>query len=224
MTKLCSSMTVAVIAFASLAGCTYQGGDIGDPVTRKFHWFSFVAGDDIRSTCTAGTPDRARLVYNGIYHDQLRIYEVDSLRRVVTAKVTGAGDLAEFDPQDLAAPWRAKESHTQLDEAGYARLVASFAESGLFEPPPVGLELPSRSYFWTAALCRAGQYSFTAFKHPSPAFDRLTFPAALFALDNTGVAVNQPKALTLDPQWEDMVRRNQVTHFTLKVGQDGMVR
>lgn len=221
MKKLCSHMTVVLTVIAGLGACTYQGGDIGDPITRKFHWFSFVAGDDIRSTCAPGTPDRARLVYNGIYDEQLRIYEIDALRRVLTSKVTDASDVAAIDPKDLAAPWRAKESSTQLDEAGYARLAASFAESGLYAAPPVGLELPSRSYFWTAATCRDGHFSFTGFKPP---FDRLTFPAALFALDGTGIAVNQPKAVPLDPQWEDKAKRGEVTRFTLKVGRDGMVR
>ena len=31
---------------------------MGDPLTRKFHWFSYVAGDDIRATCRPGDPDR----------------------------------------------------------------------------------------------------------------------------------------------------------------------
>lgn len=216
-------MTIVCLTAAGLAACTYRGGDIGDPAVRKFHWFSFVEGEDIRAHCGPATPDRYRLVYNGIYQEQLRIYELDSVRRLLVANVTGDMNLGAFDADDLLAPWRAREARIPLDEAGWNRLVASFEQSGVFAPPPVGLSLPARSYFWTAAWCRDGRYGFTAWKHPSPAFDRLSFDEALFALDTTGVPVNTPKPVPFDPQWEDNARRGQVTDFTLKVSERGLV-
>ncbi|MGE5547210.1 MAG: hypothetical protein ACM33T_09950 [Solirubrobacterales bacterium] len=211
-----------MLGLFAISGCAYQGGDIGNPLTRKFHWFSFIEGEDIRASCAPGTPDRYRVVYNGIYDEQLRIYELDGLRRVLVANVTHPG-VEPLTAPDILEPWRAATSRRQLDAAAYESLVAAFAASGMFEPPPVGLELPARSYFWTAAMCKDGRYAFTAWKAPSPAFDRLSFPARLFELDDTGVAVNAPKPVPFDPMWEQKARRNEVPNFTLKVGRNGLV-
>lgn len=223
MTAKPFGMIAAVLALATLSACAYRGGDIGDPITRKFHWFSFVEGEDIRATCQPGTPDRFRLVYNGIYDEQLRIYELDALRRLLVVRVARPGDSGRLSSDDLLAPWRAAEEKVPLDEAAYAGLLSAFDAGGMFQPPPVGLELPSRSYFWTAALCKDGRYGFTAWKPPAADFDTLAFARTLFALDPTGIPVNEPKPVRFDPQWEDQARRLQVVTFTLKVGQTGLV-
>ncbi|MGE5505499.1 MAG: hypothetical protein ACM31L_13845 [Actinomycetota bacterium] len=222
MTRVHVYMTFALGAFAMLAGCTYRGGDIGDPAVRKFDWFSFVAGDDIREHCQPDMPDRFRMVYNAIYTEQLRIYEWDSLRRVLSVKVRGetmGGGLALDDP---LAPWRAKSEKVQLDGPTYDRLVAALQADGAFGPPAVGLQLPSRSYYWTAATCRAGRYAFTAWRHPSEAFDRLQAPALLFALDFTGEPVRQAAPVPFDPFFNDKVRKNQAVDFNLGVGENGL--
>lgn len=224
MTSLLSRVATAMLAVAALASCTYAGSDIGSPLERKVYWFSFVAGDDIRQTCAPGTPDRTRLVYNAVYDEQLRIYEVDALRRVLVSRAVAQGNAARLTLDDPLAPWRAVEARTQLDEAGYDRLAASFAEGGMFAPPPVGLELPSRSYHWTAAFCKDGRYGFTAWKYPSASFAAMGFDRALFALDTTGVPVNEAKEVGYDPLWEVKARRLEVPVFTLKVGAHGLVR
>lgn len=218
-----SRISAVALLISVVTSCTYRGGDIGDPLTRKTQWFSFVEGEDIRASCAAGTPDRTRLVYNGIYDDQLRIYEIDSLRRLLMTRVTQPGNAAQLSSGDLTAPWRAVEQKVQLDQPGYESLVAAFNQSGVFAPPPVGLELPSRSYFWTAALCKDGVYGFTAWKYPSPEFDRVTFDDILFSLDTTGIAVNHPKAIPLDPLWEDKAKRNEVPVFSLRVTARGIL-
>jgi hypothetical protein len=223
MKAILSRFSAVILAVCAVASCTYQGGDIGDPLTRKAHWFSFVEGEDIRASCAAGTPDRYRLVYNGIYDEQLRIYEVDALRRILAIHVTQPGNAGRLSTGDLTAPWRALEEKVQLDQPTYDRLVQSFAQGGMFAPPPVGLELPSRSYFWTAAICKDGQYGFTAWKYPSAAFDRLGFDQNLFALDPTGVAVNQPKDVPFDVLWEDKAKRLEVPVFSLRVTPRGIL-
>lgn len=224
MTFVLSRMTAVVAMIMALAGCSYRGGDIGDPLTRKFHWFSFVDGEDIRATCGAGTPDRYRLVYNAIYDEQVRIYEVDGLRRLLTINVTDGGNMAKFNSSDLTAPWRARTEKVQLDQASYDRLATAFGQSGMFAPPPVGLDLPARSYFWTAAFCRDGRYGLTAWAHPSAAFDAINFDDILFPLDPTEVAVRHPAPLRFDPQWEQMRNRGEVVDFRLKIGRNGLVR
>lgn len=217
-----------IAATAALAGtlsaCAYRGGDIGDPVVRKFYWYSFLSGDDINEHCAAGMPDRFRVVYNGLYSEQVRIYQLDSLQKVLSAKVVGSGNAGKLSSDDLLKPWRADESKIALDQQTYDRLVESFKGDGMFGPPPVGLRLPSQSYYWTAASCLDGRYAFTAWKHPSESFDRLMFGGNLFALDGTGIPVKAAGSVPFDPQRADSARRGEVTDFTVEVGERGLRR
>jgi hypothetical protein len=217
-------LLVLAVTVTSMAGCAYTGGDIGDPVVRKFHWFSFLDGEDIKTHCTATSPDRFRIVYNALYSEQVRIYQLDSLQKILSVKVFGSGNAARMQADDVLAPWRAEDAKLQLDQETYDRLVASFAGDGMFGPPPVGLRLPSQSYYWSAATCLNGRYGFTAWKHPSAAFDGLTFAGNLFALDPTGVPVNRAGPVPVDVQRADNVRRGEVTDFTLEVGPRGLNR
>ncbi|MBX9634428.1 MAG: hypothetical protein K2X44_05540, partial [Magnetospirillum sp.] len=137
MKALVLRFSAVFLAVSAISSCAYQGGDIGDPLVRKTQWFSFVEGEDIRASCAAGTPDRYRLVYNGIYDEQLRIYEVDALRRILTIRVTQPGNASRLSTDDPVAPWRAVEEKVQLDQPGYDRLVTSFEQGGMFAPPPV---------------------------------------------------------------------------------------
>lgn len=216
-------MTLA-LATTALAGCTYTGGDIGDPLTRKATWFSFVGGDDIRASCQPGTPDRYRLVYNAVYGEQLRVYETDSVRRTLSAKVVGPDNLTQVSVDDLLAPWRAKAATAPLSPADWQDLRDQLKQAGAFGPAAAGLELPSRSYFWTAATCQDGKFTFTGWRHPDQSFTQLAFPATLFRLDGTGVAVRPAAPIPFDPQYDQRARRGEVASFTLKVGTNGLVR
>lgn len=224
MSSLFVRVAAAVAGLVALSSCTWRGGDIADPVERKLHWFSFVGGDDIRATCAAGTPDRFRLVYNADYDQQLRVYEVDALRRLLAVRVVDQSSAGKLSGDDLLAPWRATEAKVQLDQDGYDQLVAAFAQGGMFAPPPVGLELPSRSYYWTAAMCRDGRFAFTAWKYPSAAFAAMGFDARLFALDTTGVAVNAAQEVPVDPVWNERARQLHTPVFSLKVTADGLLK
>jgi hypothetical protein len=224
MMKFPMHMSLAAACVAALVACASDGNDISTPLGRKFHWFSFVQGEDIRASCQPGLPDRYRLVYNGIYDEQLRIYEWDSAQRRLLVRVTQPGSVARIGVSDPLGPWRAEEDRVPLDQPTYDRLVAQVAASGAFGPPAVGLDLPSRSYFWTAATCHDGQYRFTGWRYPSAGFDALTFPATLFGLDRSEVAVNGPGPVPFDPLWEDRRKRGEVTDFTMKIGAAGLVR
>jgi hypothetical protein len=225
MRRALKGLLAVLLMAGGTAACAYQGGDIADPVVRKFHWFSFLdGGDDIRANCAPGAPDRFRVVYNGLYSQQVRIYQLDSLQKILSVKIVGSGNAGRLQADDLLAPWRADDSKLHLDQGTYDRLVASFAGDGMFGPPPVGLRLPSQSYYWTAATCRDGRYGFTAWKHPSAAFDALTFAGNLFALDPSGIPVNAAGPVPFDAQRADNVRRGETTDFTLEVGPRGLYR
>ncbi|MDA8230703.1 MAG: hypothetical protein M0006_05135 [Magnetospirillum sp.] len=216
--------TVMPIAAAiALSACSYSGGDIGNPLVRKVEWQSYVEGSDIRRTCGPGAPDRYRLVYNAIYDEQLRMYETDAVRRLLKIRVTHPGSASYLTAGDPLGPWQAAETTIQLDSSTFDRLVMALDTSGLTAPPPVGLQLPSRSYFWTAAFCKDGRYGFTAWKYPSAAFRRITFDTILFANDPTGIAVAKAGPVPYDPVWEMENRGGAELSFTLAVGENGLM-
>ena len=76
---------VIALSFSGLlAGCAYHGSsasNLDNPAVQKFAWFSFLDGNDLREACAAlgpKAPARYRLVYNGQYEKQLRIYEIEA--------------------------------------------------------------------------------------------------------------------------------------------------
>jgi hypothetical protein len=212
-------------ACALMAGCAYTGGDVTDPLSRKVYWFSFVAGDDIRAACRPGAPDRFRLVYNGVYGEQMRTYELDSAQKRLLVRVAKAPSASiNLSLDDPMAHWRSAEATTQLDDQHYGQLVSALAADGAFGPPAVGTNLPSHGFYWAAATCKDGRFTFTGWAYPSDAFKALTFPGLLKGLDFTDQPFAEAHDLGFDPIWEQHRKRNEVVDFTLTVGRDGMVR
>src|SRR5262245_39277258 len=103
---------------ATLLGCQYTGG-VENPVARKFTWFSYVGGDDIRRSCTPSSQPQYRLVYNAHWQEQVRAYD---LRRSATGEGAmlwshvfgGYQAIGNFTLDDPTAPWRGPSSSTRL--------------------------------------------------------------------------------------------------------------
>ncbi|KIL99697.1 hypothetical protein CCC_03869 [Paramagnetospirillum magnetotacticum MS-1] len=216
------ALPVISASLALLAGCAYSGDDIGNPIYRKAQWYSFVEGSDIAGACAAGAPERFRLVYNGLWDQQVRVYEWDSPAKTLKITTIRSGNVATMDLWDPLSPWRADSATVSLDQVAYAGLADALDRSGAFGPPAVGLQLPSHSYYWTAASCRQGKYSFTAWAYPSSAYDAARFPAALAALDPGREAIVTPGPVPVDPFREYDLKRGAVAEFTLKVGPSGL--
>lgn len=212
----------AVAAVAFVSGCAYTGGDIGNPLYRKVQWYSFVEGGDIRAACAPGSPDRFRLVYNALWDQQVRFYEWGAAGDTLTVNAIRPGNVATIELNDPLSPWRADAVSVPLDQAARDGLDAALSGAGAFGPPAVGLQLPSHSYYWTAASCRQGKYAFTAWAYPSAAFDAARFPAALAALDPGRDKIIAPGPVPIDPTREYNRQRGLVAEFTLKVGTDGL--
>lgn len=212
--------TFAIGLILLLSACAYQGGDISNPLVRKANWFSFVGGEDLRAACSAGAPDMYRVVYNGNWDDQIRIYQIDSLQKNLRSTATRDANINAVFQDGLNSP----QSTVTLNDTQYQSLVDSFANSGMFGPTPVGMDLPSRSYYWIASYCKDGQFGINAWKYPSDQFQRLSFPNQLAAYDQTNVAFAPARELPLDLQWEERRRKGQTTDFTLKLTKDGILR
>lgn len=223
---------VLLAATAMLAsGCAYRPGGLGDPLQRKFQYFSYLNGDDIRRECVAGAPARYRLVYNAIWDEQVRAYEV---RRSATGEgailfanvFTGGGGIpvSDIDLRDPLAGWRGQSAQARIDEASYLALIRAVEASGFGAPAPQGLTLPSFGFYWIAAACADGRFHFNAWLHPSERWEQIRFDEVLFRLDPIRTPVNPPRRVNFA---EERARQSRpdpdpTTNFELRVGDNGL--
>lgn len=220
------------LSIGVLAACVADGV-AGDPVSRRLTWFSMLGGKDIRNNCRAGAPARYRLVYNAIYTEQVRVYELwarpDGGAVLDTAVLSGGVSLGASTFADLGALLGGRRDRVELAPREAQALSAAIEAGGALAPPPVGLRLRSDAFYWTVASCVGGRFHFTAFDAPSPRFAALPFPALLFELERSGVAVNPPRPL--DPGAfaqtganETGPGRNAGPRFEVEVGRGGLIR
>lgn len=235
--RFAARLLALVVAGGVLAGCTYRG-DIDNPTTIKATWFSYLNGDDIRSTCVEGAPLHYRLIYNADYDKQVRSYEVigdgpagGGGGAQLTVRVAGESGLdvtkLRFDDPLAFARWT--RSDAPLGASVVEQLDTELQASGAFAPAPKGLQLFSKETYWISNLCRDGVYSFNAWRYPSDRFDAISFDDLLFVLDETGVAVRQPVAVPLgtsarlrSPRGRDAEDATG-NFFNVKVGDNGLI-
>lgn len=204
---------VVALCLLLLAGCS-TSGDISNPLSRKVTWFSYLEGDDIRAACGPAAPARYRLIYNGNYEEQLRIYDLgDGAPGRLTQRVVGGGGLASWTLGDPFAPWSGQATQVDLQPQKARELIAALAEAGAFGRPAEGLELESRSFFWTLAACHEGRYHFTAWLEAS----RPRFVEPILAVDATGTTFNAPHPVA--PRFYGDDPRPD---FRLRVGSNGL--
>lgn len=191
---------VLIVSLGALAvaACMPQG-PVELNLGRGPSWYRYLAGDDIRQACAAGGPDRVRFVYNAIWTEQVRAYELKftDYGAQVDQYVWGPGTLIAASLQGPEV--RATKASIGIDQARLARLEQAMAASDVQGPSPQGTFLRSDNFYWVVASCRQGRFHFNAFQAGDRRFEALTFPAQLLDADRTGVAVNQPRRLDLPP-------------------------
>jgi len=211
-----------------VAACTAVPGMDDNPVLRKFQWFSYIEGGDFKDTCGARSPDRYRMIYNGISTEQVRIYDVSTQAQALHVRVLLPMDLRDFAVDSwsgLLDPWRGKAMDVKLTHADLAGLVTDLEDAGVFAKPNVGEELSSKGFFWTIAACQDGRYHFTAFTWPSQDFDKLLFANRLFRLDTLDVAINPPRKTQTRRTYSKarLAQSARAQEYYLKVGLNGLV-
>ncbi|NVJ93783.1 MAG: hypothetical protein HWE34_19105 [Methylocystaceae bacterium] len=208
---------LSVVIFA--ASCTYTGTG-GNPISRKFTWFSYVNGDDIRKVCADLGADRYRFVYNGIYQRQTRSYDVFFHAKQLNIQVRGDAEINKIKMDDLFAPWRGVTTEVLLDEKMLSEIKQSLIASAALQPAPQGLRLYSDKFYWTVAACVDGKFHFNAYLWPTQRWEKMKFNETLFSLDNTGVEVYPPKNLSSVDIWGSYT---DAKPFLLQVGRNGLV-
>jgi hypothetical protein len=226
-----------------MAGCAYHGdsaSNLDNPAIQKFAWFSFLDGNDIREACAAQgstggpkAPARYRLVYNGQYEKQLRIYEIEaqpSGGANLRARTKGGTNLANWwinDTSDLLAPWRWRESTAALSSEEMAQFRKALTESGYGSGAPQGLRLPSQDFYWVASGCEAGQFHFYAWRAKKGRLDDARFQDFLLRHDGTGLAFRKPYVLGIEESSNYRPAggkngRNPSSNFTVEVSGEGI--
>ena len=211
--------------------------NVDQPIVRSLNWFAYVGGDDIRAACRPGERSRIRLVYNALWEEQVRTYEIflqpdgtAGLNIGVLADQGAATNVSSIfigELGDVTAPWRMRKGQRLLSARARPReLMGLLQASAAFGPPRDGLRLPDNDFWWTVASCRNGVWGFQAYHYPTDRFANVKFAEKLFAFDNVGVAVNRPRnlepaELRRDP---NMLRpgRERADRWMLVVGKDGL--
>lgn len=186
-------------ALLLLGACVAREGGINDPIQRNFQWFSFVGGDDIRARCVSGAPDRYRFVFNAVWEEQVRVYELERLPGGQGAQfgvtvIRGAPNLLQAYLIDSPAVGSTR-AQTRLTEQEYRDLVRSVDQAGFARMPANGMRLQSYDFYWLVNACTGGRWHLNAWRRQDPGFERLGFDRLLFGHDRTGIAVNPTRVI-----------------------------
>jgi hypothetical protein len=191
----------AILVLAAVGACGTQP-HVDDPIGRKFTWGDFLAGGDIRRSCDSRRSDIYRFVYNGVYGEQVRIYEVaarpDRSGGEVHARVLNAVNLLDPDLFRTDKLIRGVESRLAIDREELRRIDRAVADEAAVRAAPPGTFLPSDRFYWTFSRCLDGVFGFSAFVYPFDGRDVFEFPKELLRYDLTGVQVNYPRAFPHD--------------------------
>ena len=223
------------LAFAPAAWAQRAERNVEQPVVRSLNWFSYVAAEDIRAACRPGGRSRLRLIYNALWEEQVRAYEL-FLQPDGTAGLN-IGVLADQAPAtpvssitisetgDITGPWRMRRGQRLLTAAQTAELMDLLQASAAFGPRRDGLRLPDNDFWWTVASCRDGVWGFQAYHYPTDRFANVRFAEKLFAVDNVAIAINRPRnmepaELRRDPNLRP--GRERADRWMLVVGKDGL--
>lgn len=229
--KLCRGVSALLGCFL-LSACTYEGlkKDTGNPVTRKFSWFSYVSGDDIRAACVEGAPNQYRFVYNGIYHKQVRTYDLyrtpggdHELRSRVTEEAARR-ITTELGSPDLLQPWRAIESRMSLSSSELEGIRSTLQQSRYFEITAPEQDFASYEFYWTGAACIDGKYRFRAVKWPSAAYKEAALHDLLSPWDKTTIPFNEPYQVSLFDTYQKDSYDDYIGVFTVRMTPSGINR
>jgi hypothetical protein len=188
------AMLSAVIL--TLAGCALGERPAADPLRRNIGWYAIAGGEDLRAGCTAGAPARYRFVYNAVWEEQVRLYEV-------TASAPGPASMATLRSTVIRGAPRILQSYVfgggsdsaeaRLEPEAFRALAGALDAAGFARPPVDGLRLQSFDFYWLVTACIDGVWALNAWKRDDPGFANLGFDRLLFAADATGVPVNPPR-------------------------------
>lgn len=191
----------AAFAMIALAACSVADPVTRDPLSRNLQWFSYVGGDDLRAACSPAAVPRYRFVYNAVWEEQVRTYELERLPvgqgALLTIRVIrGAPRLLQAYVVDSPAVG-ASGIQVRVPELAYLDLIRSVEADGFGRPMPDDTRLESYDFYWLVNACAAGHWHLHAWRRQDPGFGALAFAERLMRLDTTGVPTNPIRAINL---------------------------
>jgi len=166
---------------------------------RRFTWFSYLSGEDLKESCRTHGPPRYRFIYNAIFTEQVRIYEIngfpDDGGGMIDAEVLSSDVSPEFLQLFPNWPWSGKRAVAEVNDVEMKLLRTSLEASGFYDSTPVGKILDSHSFYWLVSACEGNRFHFNAWAYPSPEFDNLRFVDVLRRLDGTRIALPETREL-----------------------------
>jgi hypothetical protein len=223
-----------VLAVAADASAQRVDRNVEQPVVRSVSWFGYVGGDDIRAACRPGARSHIRLIYNALWEEQVRAYDLflqpDGTAGLDVGVLADQGNVATLSISsgaDITNPWRMKKGQRLLSVGETRDLIGALQASAAFGPPRDGLRLPDNDFWWAVSSCRDGVWGFQAYHYPTDGFANVKFADRLWSFDEVRVPINKPR--TLEPaefRRDDFdrhsVQRGRGDRWMLVVGKDGL--
>ena len=235
--RMAYAAALALSVIAAPAWAQRANRSVDPPIVRSFNWFAYVGGHDIHAACQPEGRNHIRLIYNAIWEEQVRTYEIflqpDGTAGMTMGVLQGQGRGADLSAlfaskgDDLIAPWSMRKGQRVLNVGETRELVGLLQASSAFGPPRDGLRLPDNDFWWTVASCRDGVWGFQAYHYPTDGFAKVKFAEKLFAWDNVPIAVNRPRKLEPAELRRDMNAPadrtfSRIDRWMLVVGKDGL--
>lgn len=229
------SAVAFALAFAAAVPASAQRVDrnVDLPIVRSVSWFGYVGGDDIRAACQPGARTHIRLIYNALWEEQVRSYDLfpqpdgtAGLNVGVLAEQGNVATLSIGNGLDITNPWRMKKGQRLLSVDELRDLMGALQASAAFGPPRDGLRLPDNDFWWAVSSCRDGVWGFQAYHYPTDGFANVKFADRLWAFDEVRVPINKPRKLEPAEFRRDFDRhsaqRGRGDRWMLVVGKDGL--
>lgn len=192
---------IVLVLGTQMLGCAPRDGALADPLQRNFQWFGYVGGDDLRAGCSPTAPARYRFVYNAVWEEQVRTYDLERLP-------VGQGALLRINV--ISGAPRVLQSYlnttpnagtvaaqARLTENEYLEIARSVEAAGFGRTPADGTRLQSYEFYWLVNACASGAWHLNAWRQQDPGFDQLRFVGLLLGHDRTGVGVNPVRRINI---------------------------
>jgi hypothetical protein len=198
--RACRALT-GLLLLLLLAGCAADGGT-ANPLVRPFQYFSYANGEDIRDRCRPGTASRYRLIFNALYEQQVRSYDIvqavngrvgEQETRVFARGIGGEAEIGA-DGVKFKSDFHSVETITYHDLLDLDR---ALIDSGFEQPSREGLVLHSDEFYWIAMVCRDGVFKYNAWTKETSDIAGLPFLDVLLRGDSTGADVPPVKEPTM---------------------------
>lgn len=209
--------------FLGFIGPAVAQGIPTNPISRIFQWPDIMAGNDIRADCAPGAPERWRFIYNAIYSEQVRTYDIAG--GMVETRVfdrLGIGHMTTFS---LSEFFQGAVSAVPIATEDQRRLIAVWESDLPKAVKPVG-HLRSDRFFWTTAGCRDGRFVVAAFNYPPDGSTPFDFVPELARFDRSGKPGNPPRQFRDTGPMTDFTQnrhnRDGNARFLLRVDETGI--